>query len=335
MRCRKVATGAAAALAMDLLTAAIAATATAATAAALIQVRGTPLPGGTPSGSAQVVLERAAGGDTPVLTFSSARGAVRLLVDTGASSHLVTPALAGRLGLASEAVAPEAFGLAGAGAGCEGLQVRRAVLPPLRLEGGEAAFSISGAGALVLEVGGLPPGIDGVLGAPLLRRLPLWIDPAAERLALGERALRAADQAAATRAAVSVSLPLRWQKGVPLLPLSTTTGPVQALADTGAEGLFLTPALAVRLRPQGRATPLRLTGFCGDQTASRVRLSGLGLPGSAPRGGTDLAAPLEGIVTVNPIFQALGVEAIVGQELLRRRSQLWRLDATPPLLLLW
>jgi hypothetical protein len=103
----------------------------------------------------------------------------------------------------------------------------------------------------------------------------------------------------------------------------------------GAEGLFLTPALAVRLPLQGRSTPLRLTGFCGEQTASRVRLAGLGLPGSAPRGATDLAAPLEGIVTVNPIFQALGVEAIVGQELFRRRSQLWRLDATPPRLRLW
>lgn len=308
---------------------------TAAAAAALIQVRGTPLPGGTPSGAARVALERAAGGDTPVLSFSSERGPVRLLVDTGASSHLVTPALAARLGLASDAVAPDAFGLAGAGQGCADLQVRRTVLPPLRLVGGEGAFTISGAGALVLEVGGLPPGIDGVLGAPLLRRLPLWVDPAGGRLALGEQALRAAEQAAATRAGVPVSLPLRWQKGVPLLPLTTSTGAVQALADTGAEGLFLTPALAARLRPQGRSTPLRLTGFCGDQTASRVRLSGVGLPGSAPRGGTDLTAPLEGIVTVNPIFQALGVEAIVGQELLRRRSQLWRLDATPPLLRLW
>jgi hypothetical protein len=43
----------------------------------------------------------------------------------------------------------------------------------------------------------------------------------------------------------------------------------------------------------------------------------------------------ETIVTDNPVFTSLQVEAIVGQELLRRRSQLWRLEATPATLTLW
>ena len=43
----------------------------------------------------------------------------------------------------------------------------------------------------------------------------------------------------------------------------------------------------------------------------------------------------EGLVTANPIFQELGVEAIVGQELLRQRIQLWRLDRPDALLDLW
>jgi hypothetical protein len=65
---------------------------------------------------------------------------------------------------------------------------------------------------------------------------------------------------------------------------------------------------------------------------SRRPFAGLGLPGEPP---ADAMRPLEGIVTANPVFAQLGVEAIAGQELLRRRPQLWRLDAPAPRLLLW
>ncbi len=297
--------------------------------AALIQLRGAPLAGGRVEGKATLPLERAAGGDTPVLSFSSDRGRLRLLVDTGASSTLIEPAAAARLGLASRPVPPESFGLAGAGSDCETLRPGRTTLPQLRLAAGAAGLRIVGAEALVLPVGGLPPGIDGVLGAPTLRRLPLWIDPPGGRISLGAAALSDAARAGAASPVRSLMLPLRWQSGVPLLPLSTPFGTVQALADTGAEGLFLTAGLAARLPAQGPPRPLRLTGFCGEQSASRLRLSGLALPGG------DRQAPLEAIVTRNPIFAALGVEAIVGQELLRRRAQLWRLDTTPPRLTLW
>jgi hypothetical protein len=44
---------------------------------------------------------------------------------------------------------------------------------------------------------------------------------------------------------------------------------------------------------------------------------------------------VEAIILSNPVFERLGVEAIVGQELLRSRRQLWRLDVTPPRLELW
>jgi len=302
------------------------------TQAALIQVRGTPLAGGTPTGQATVKLERATGGDTPVLRFRTDRGAVvGFLVDTGASSSLITPAAAGRLGLASQPMPPQAFALAGAGNDCAELLPRRARLPMLRLDGQGARLLISGIEALVLPVPGLPSGIDGVLGAPLLRQLPLWIDPSANQLSLGAAALQAAERQSRLRG--PLSLPLRWQKGVPLLNLAAASGPVAALADTGAEGLFVTPQLAARLQPRGAGQPVRLSGFCGEQPASQVRLSGLRLePG--PAGGTPFA-PFEAIVTRNPIFAALGVEAILGQELLSDRIQLWRLEQTPPTLSLW
>jgi predicted aspartyl protease len=299
---------------------------------ALIQLAGRPLSGGTVQGEARLPLERAAGGDTPVLEFqvlgaANGNGRLRLLLDTGASSTMVTPELAQRLGLASAALPPAAFQLAGGGQGCAALAPRRTRLPDLRL-GANRGLVLRGAEALVLPVAALPASVDGVLGAPTLRLLPFRIDPVAGQVVLGPGALQPPPPRAALR------LALRWHRHVPLLQLASAAGPVAALADTGAEGLFLQPALAARLQPLDRGTPLRLVGFCGEQPVLRQRFLGLALPGLAPPPGQPNQG-LEGIVTANPIFAQLGVGAIVGQELLRQQRQLWRLDRTPPQLLLW
>ncbi|CAK6687597.1 hypothetical protein [Synechococcus sp. CBW1107] len=196
-------------------------------------------------------------------------------------------------------------------------------------------LSLSGAEALVLPVGGLPPDVDGVLGAPQLRQLPLWIDPLGGVMAFGRRALQAADRASDDQASPRSSgaegeatIPLRWHRGVPLLSLATGSraGMVEALADTGAEGLFVSPELAAVLPALGPSQPLRVAGFCGEQPASMTRVQGPSLTGRRP------AAPVQAILTTNPVFQSLGVKAIVGQELLRLHRQLWRLESTPPTL---
>jgi hypothetical protein len=84
-------------------------------------------------------------------------------------------------------------------------------------------------------------------------------------------------------------------------------------------------------------------GFCGEQRVDRRHYAGIGLgprPGGpasvsgSPSPG-DALSGVEGIVTDNPIFAQLGVEAILGQELLHRHRQLWRLDQLRPELLLW
>jgi hypothetical protein len=317
--------------------------------AALIQLGGQPLDGGSVSGvgsgggsgGVRMPLERASGGDTPVLTFRSPGGTVHLLLDTGASSSMVTPALAERLGLPSRPLPAKEFSLAGGGGGCGDLRPRRTRLPPLELGGGrdaEGRLRLVGAEALLLPVGALPAGVDGVLGAPSLRLLPVRIDPLRQQISLGAAALAPVQATAPPR----LRVPLRWHKGVPLLDLTTVAGPVAALVDTGAEGLFLSPGLAARLHPLGPAQALRLVGFCGEQPVQRRPFAGLALPGEPlpgePLPGGRVGEPVvsvEGIVTENPIFAQLAVEAIVGQELLRRRPQLWRLDRDPPVLELW
>jgi len=313
--------------------------------AALIQRQGRPLTGGRAEGGVTVPLERAADGDTPVLSFratlpgAAPAATVRLLLDTGASTTMVTPALAERLGLVTTALPPQAFDLAGGGSGCPALRPRRTRLPELRLtspsEPRHSGLRLQGAEALVLPVAALPAGIDGVLGAPSLRLMPILIDPAGERLVLGREAAAAFHSAPGGGAPVAV--PLRWRQGVPVLQLSTSMGPVEALADTGAEGLFLSPSLAQRLPALAGRQPLRLVGVCGEQRVHRSWFLGLRLPAPAAPGRDReprRPRPLEGIVTDNPVFEALGVDVIAGQEWLRRHRQLWQLEREPPLLLL-
>lgn len=327
--------------------------------AALIQVRGQPLGGGTVHGSAELPLEKAAGGDTPVLSFTSARGRLRLLLDTGAASSMVTPELVQRLGLSSTGLSPSTFELAGGGSGCSDLQPRRTLLPDLDLIAlpGSGRLALRGVEVLVLPVAALPPGVDGVLGAPTLRRQPIWIDPPGGRLAFGAAALRlgarniAESQNQSSLAAAAIGswpsasppgpsraerLQLRWHQGVPLLQLLTPLALVPALADTGAEGLFVSTELARRLPLLGGGRPLRLVGFCGDQPVEQNAVAGLSLSGygTTAEGGSLPSSdqPTAVIITTNPLFRALGVEAIVGQELLRHRRQLWRLDLDPPYL---
>jgi hypothetical protein len=225
--------------------------------AALIQLQAPPLSGGQATGGALLPLERAAGGDTPVLPFRSGATVVRLLLDTGASSTMVTPALARRLALASQPLPPRSAGLAGGGDRCDLPQPRRTALPPLTLGG----LRLQGVEALLLPIVALPPGVDGVLGVPSLRRLPVWVDPRAGQLALGPAALRAAAGAGAP----ALGLKLRLHRGVPLLNLRGEGGAIPALADTGAEGLFLSPALAGRLPPWGRRSPCGWWGSAANR----------------------------------------------------------------------
>ncbi len=301
---------------------------------ALIQTRGPSLRAGSAQGGSRVDLERADGGDTPVLSFASPAGPVRLLLDTGAASTMVTPAAAQRLGLSQRPLAPERFSLAGGGVACSSLSLFSVGLPPLQLPGepGHPGFRLVGTEALVIPGVALPPGVDGVLGAPALRQAPVVVDPLRTIVALGPAALRWRQ----TMASTPHNVPLAWRRGVPLLPLRLRPAAggrprtQLALADTGAEGVFLSAALAEQLTPLLPDQPARLVGVCGLQEVRRQRLFGLALGAEAPP-----IQSVEAIILTNPVFPLLGVDAIVGQEMLRDYRQLWRLDLSPPRLELW
>jgi hypothetical protein len=247
---------------------------------------------------------------------------------------MVTEAVVRRLALAKEPLSPEAFSMVGGGGDCDIQPLSSTRLPILRLmaEGKDRPLRIQGVEALVIPGAALPPGVDGVMGVSLLKQQPVVVDPVGATVVLGAP-VQLWRQSMGRDPHV---LALAWRHGVPLVPLRGRSrsgewiGQVLALADTGAEGLFLTEALAAKLIPLRASQPARLVGVCGEQWVRRQQVLGLGLGPADP-----LRQSVEAIILTNSVFERLGVGAIVGQELLRTRRQLWRLDVNPPRLELW
>jgi hypothetical protein len=134
---------------------------------------------------------------------------------------------------------------------------------------------IDGLEALVIAADALPAGLDGVLGSPTLRAgaLPCG-SPRQPGRAWGWRPV-GGPHSLSLAAIDNSHSDGDW--GSRLLQLTTVKGTVAALADTGAEGLFVTPELAARLHPLGKPQPLRLVGVCGEQPVLRQPMAGMTL----------------------------------------------------------
>ena len=149
--------------------------------------------------------------------------ATRWLVDSGATTALVSPALAARLKLAR--LPPVRVAMAG------GVQtLDRHSLPAL------PAFGAATTAAVAVDLAGLlgPAGaaLDGLLGAPWLREGATRFDFAQGRL------LRS--PAAAAPGASAALLPLRWEGGLPVLELALGARPAESfLFDTGNAGALV------------------------------------------------------------------------------------------------
>lgn len=157
----------------------------------------------------------------------------RWLIDSGASTALVAPALAAHLQL--ERLGSVRVATAG------GTQTAERVrLPPLPLLAPPASETT----ALVLDLAALlgPAGesLDGLIGAPWLRNVTTRIDFAASTLSWSFEKPEPA--------AGSVVLPLRWDDGLPTIDAALGARPPEAfLFDTGNAG-----ALVIFARRAGR-----------------------------------------------------------------------------------
>jgi hypothetical protein len=201
----------------------------------------------------------------PIVQVKIAGKAYRFVVDTGAMGHgRISPALAQSLGL-------QVVGEALAGDGSGNSQTRRSYRLP-SIEVGDVRFS----GADFLELGRLPPGVDGILGLGLFASHLLTLDYPNAMLSLSRESLPA----------TAISYTAAPGRGV-AVPLSIGSETIVAAIDSGnSVGQLMVPAeLGERLprkgepRIAGRAsTAISTMDIKEVDITVPVRVGGITLP---------------------------------------------------------
>ncbi|MGA3049059.1 MAG: aspartyl protease family protein [Terracidiphilus sp.] len=171
--------------------------------------------------------------DKPYVTaMVNGRGPFRFVVDTGTGGQaLVTPELADALGLQAvgQAHLNDPSGLGGKSA------------PMVLIESlNVAGVEFRGVRAVRHAVNGEDGVCDGLLGFTLFRDYLLTLDYPNRRMTLGTGALTSDGERSV--------LPFRMPDGVPIVPLQIGKLRIDALVDSGGDGLSLPEGLASRLK---------------------------------------------------------------------------------------
>lgn len=229
---------------------------------------------GQPAEAASAPLQRLRTGDIgalPSVELVLGGAPTRWLVDSGATTALISPALATRLKLRRHLFPAQVATAAGV------QMVSRYALPTLPVLG-----TVADASALAMDLGSLfgaaGARVDGLIGAPWLRHGATTFD-----FARGE--LRWASRPAAPAPGAAV-LPLRWDGGLPVVRLAIGARAADDfLFDTGNAGalvVFAQRAQALLAETAGLPeTTVRELG--GTVRARHARIERLAAPGVAWR----------------------------------------------------
>jgi predicted aspartyl protease len=273
---------------------------------AVVQLQGLNVPVPKVKGTATVplkVLEKSQVYSTTVMVGKLPR---QFLVDTGASTTLLSAELVTTLKLPGRDVPNDRLASAVAGKECASMKATLHELPLLTLQG----LEIWGVNGLRFETAAVPDGLSGVMGMDILHQFDLKFKPKAKTLEL-------ATPSALPATSTSVAIPLQKKLGVFLAKLTLNgQGPFTMLLDTGADSTFISGAIAQRLNLSNRQ-PAKILGFCGLEPAEKSQLASVKLQKNEQK-------KLETIIVSSPILKLLGVDGILGQNFLSNYQQQWR-----------
>ena len=275
---------------------------------AIVQLKGLGVSPPTVRGASTLPLKELE--DTQVFTTQVTLGqrSERFLIDTGASTSLLSAEVVKGLQLKGKTVPAERLASAVAGRECSSMGAGLYLLPPFLLQ----TAQVSGLSGLKFDKTVIPAGLSGALGMDVLSRFDLQLDPTAQTLKLSSPSVlppALSDQA----------VPLQGKLGVFLAKLTLNgQGPFTMLLDTGADGTFISEAVAQRLKidPKARES-IQVQGFCGLEPASRAPLASVRLYQYEQ---TKLLA----VILSSPVLKLLGVDGILGQNFLAHYRQHWR-----------
>lgn len=276
---------------------------------AIVQLQGLDVPKPRVKGSGTLTLKVLE--QTQVFTTVGMLGTLpgRYLIDTGASTTMLSAQVVEDLKLKGRAVPSDRLSSAVAGKGCSSMKATLHELPDLKLE----STNISGANALRFETTTIPDGLSGVIGMDILNNFDLQFNPQALTLQLTSPSSLSTEN-------FDTAIPLQRKLGVFLAKLTLDgQGPFTMLLDTGADSTFISQSVAQKLKLNAKQRqPMQILGFCGLEPAERSRLTSVKLGQQEQKG-------VEAIIILSsPILKLLGVDGILGQNFLSYYQQHWR-----------
>lgn len=234
------------------------------------------------------------------------------LVDTGASTTLIAESAVQSLNLSGREVPKQYLSFAMAGNQCSNISATLHTLPTLTFQ----RVFIRQANGLRFKSKELPDKLTGILGMDILKYFDLQVDPPTRQLQL-----TSASQLPSAFAPIAI--PLQAKKGVFLAQIRLANqGAFTMLLDTGAGSTFISQQVAQRLKlDQSSRRPIKIQGFCGLEDAERSQIPSL-------RIGLHQQQKVEAIILSSSILKLLGVDGILGQNVLERYRQYWRFTPT-------
>jgi predicted aspartyl protease len=279
---------------------------------ALMRATGTALPKPQFQGEANISLQKLPSQALFTLPVNIKGQTLPFVLDSGASNSILDNQIAQRLGLQGQPIPSEMLGYLAVGQQFADQKMSLYRLPPLKV--GEAQVSkLFGIG---LSTKVLPFKTAGILGLDFLSRFDIILNPQRSSLRLVK----------ASRPVASGIL-LEGRLGVMTTPTVYVNGrgPYRFLIDTGASMTSLSERLVQQLSLKTQLDrTLRVAGLGGQTQARRAQLDGLSLQ-------TQQITKLNVLVVNSPIFQTLGIEGIIGQDVLNRYVQHWRFGPPGPL----
>jgi predicted aspartyl protease len=234
------------------------------------------------------------------------------LLDTGASNSVIDHQTARKLGLQGKPASARLLSYLTVGQQPSSQAPMIYSLPTLVL--GRARVSQMVGIGLSTQV---PPfKSDGILGLDFLSQFDVVIRPKQKRLSL----LRSS-------APVSNGIPLQGRLGVMTTPTIYINGkgPYTFLLDTGAAATTLSETLSQKLGLSlKQAGEVQVMGLGGKIVARWSRLDSLVIQNNRLMNKDILVANSQ-------IFQTLGIDGVIGQDVLSQYDQHWRFGATGPL----
>ncbi|MEB3277805.1 MAG: retropepsin-like aspartic protease [Lyngbya sp.] len=280
---------------------------------AIVQLKGLNFPIPRIEGQATIPLKRLEGSQvfTVKLTLGNISG--DFLLDTGASTTMLSTPMVEQLGLVGEKIESEQLTSAVAGDDCPEMSANVHQLPTITVDG----VRVEQLRGLEFTNTLIPDELSGVLGMDFLRHFDLKLNPKTQQLQL-------LSPSQLNPAETQQAIPLKSRLGVMLAEIEINgQGPFTFMLDTGADTTFISPSLSLSLQlNEASRQEIQVIGFCGIEIAERSTLKQVQV-------GDFQQNNLEAVILSSPsVLDLLEVDGILGQNFLNHYEQYWRFNLT-------